>query len=84
MANAPKTPAAIAQRLGARRGRGDDERQSDAFRRETCRLCAEAGRPRANGARGNPKAACVTKPEIWRLLDDGVIEFTMCRLPTAD
>ncbi|MFI4996185.1 MAG: hypothetical protein ACHQAQ_10430 [Hyphomicrobiales bacterium] len=31
-----------------------------------------------------PKAAYMTKVESWRQLDDGCIEFTMRRLPTAD
>ncbi len=31
-----------------------------------------------------PKAAYMTKVESWRQLDDGRIEFTMRRLPTAD
>jgi hypothetical protein len=31
-----------------------------------------------------PKAAYLTEIEFWRELDDGRIEFTMRRLPTAD
>ena len=31
-----------------------------------------------------PKAAYMTEIEFWRELDDGVIEFTIRRLPTAD
>ncbi len=31
-----------------------------------------------------PKAAYMTEIEFWRELDDGQIEFTIRRLPTAD
>ena len=31
-----------------------------------------------------PKAAYLTQVESWRLTDDGLVEFTMRRLPTAD
>ena len=31
-----------------------------------------------------PKAAYMTEIESWRELDDGRIEFTMRRLPSAD
>jgi hypothetical protein len=31
-----------------------------------------------------PKAAYLTKVESWRVTEDGLIEFTMRRLPTAD
>lgn len=86
MAHLPKRPADIAQRLGARRGREADEaRQSDAFRRETYRLPRDKARETAREwFERYPKAAYLTKVESWRLLDNGLIEFTMRRLPTAD
>jgi hypothetical protein len=31
-----------------------------------------------------PKAAYMTEIEFWRQLDDGRIEFTIRRLPSAD
>ena len=31
-----------------------------------------------------PKAAYLTQVESWGLTDDGLVEFTMRRLPTAD
>ena len=31
-----------------------------------------------------PKAAYLTQVESWRMTDDGLVEFTMRRLPTAD
>ena len=31
-----------------------------------------------------PRAAYLTEVESWRVLEDGRIEFTMRRLPTAD
>jgi len=31
-----------------------------------------------------PKAAYMTRVESWRVMEDGRIEFTMRRLPSAD
>ena len=87
MARAPKTPADLAQRLGVRRPRdfAEDPRQSGAFRRETFRLPREKARETAREwFERYPKAAYLTKVESWRVTDDGLIEFTMRRLPTAD
>ncbi|HEX8663547.1 MAG TPA: hypothetical protein VF744_05910 [Beijerinckiaceae bacterium] len=87
MARAPKTPADIAQRLAGRRGRelAEDPRQSGAFRRETFRLPREKARETAKAwFERYPKAAYLTKVESWHVTDDGLIEFTMRRLPTAD
>lgn len=87
MAHSPRRPADIAQRLGARRGReaAEEARQSDAFRRETYRLPRDQARETAREwFERYPKAAYLTKVESWRLLDNGLIEFTMRRLPTAD
>ena len=88
MARAPKTPAALAQRLAGRgrpRELAEDPRQSGAFRRETFRLPREKARETAKAwFERYPKAAYMTEVESWRVLDDDFIEFTMRRLPSAD
>ncbi|MGL4287604.1 MAG: hypothetical protein ACRCVA_14755 [Phreatobacter sp.] len=60
-------------------------RPSDGFKRETFTLPREAARAKAREILTRfPKAAYMTEVETWRELDDGRIEFTMRRLPTAD
>ena len=55
------------------------------FVRETFRLEREAARAKAREWFEQwPKAAYWTEVESWRMLDGGVIEFTMRRLPSAD
>jgi len=57
----------------------------DSFRRHTFALPRDAAREKAREMfRRYPKAAYMTVIESWRELPDGVIEFTMRRLPTAD
>jgi hypothetical protein len=87
MARVPKTPADVAQRLANRRGRdrAEDPRQSGTWRRQTFRLPREEARETAKAwFERYPKAAYLTTVESWRVTDDGLIEFTMRRLPTAD
>ncbi|MBM3561790.1 MAG: hypothetical protein FJX48_01275 [Alphaproteobacteria bacterium] len=77
--SAPKSsPRDLAQRFAANReGRG--------WRRETFTL--ERGEARAKAREWFerfPKAAYMTEVEFWRELDDGRIEFTIRRLPSAD
>ena len=61
------------------------ERPGDGFRRETFALPREAARAKAREILTRfPKAAYMTEIETWRELQDGRIEFTMRRLPTAD
>jgi hypothetical protein len=87
MSRAPKTPADIASRLSARRGReaADELRQSGTWRRQTFRLPRGEARETAKAwFERYPKAAYLTQVESWRLTEDGLIEFTMRRLPTAD
>jgi hypothetical protein len=83
-----KNPAELARRLGARRDRmqgAGAQRTSDAWRRETFTLPREEARAAAQDAFDRfPKAAYMTEIESWRELDDGRIEFTIRRLPTAD
>ena len=87
MSRAPKTPAGIAQRLASRRTCEAPEKLRDAgtWRRQTYRLPRDQARETAREwFERYPKAAYLTQVESWRLTDDGLIEFTMRRLPTAD
>ena len=87
MPHAPKTPAGIARRLSSRRmcAAAEDLRESGTWRRETYRLPRDQARETAREwFERYPKAAYLTKVESWRVTEDGLIEFTMRRLPTAD
>jgi hypothetical protein len=92
MSRSADTPADLARRIAARRSReraeelGRSEPQTEgAWRRETYRLPRQEAREIARDWFDRyPKAAYLTEVERWRLLDDGRIEFTMRRLPSAD
>jgi hypothetical protein len=78
MSASRSAPRDLAKRLATKReGRG--------WRRETFTL--ERGEARAKARElfeRFPKAAYMTEVEFWRELDDGRIEFTVRRLPSAD
>jgi hypothetical protein len=77
-------PADVAARL-ARRGEGKGERNPDQWRRESFTLPVIEARAKAREWFNRfPKAAYMTEIEFWRELDDGSIEFTIRRLPSAD
>jgi len=84
----PRTPAEIAHRL-AKTVKRSDETQPPAdidnpWSRETFRLPrAQAGETARAWFDRYPEAAHRTRIESWRLLDNGLIEFTMRRLPSA-
>jgi hypothetical protein len=79
-----RRPADIARRTAERIARRRAE-SVDAFLRETHTLEREAARAKARDILTRfPKAAYMTEIESWRVLDDGRIEFTMRRLPSAD
>jgi hypothetical protein len=88
MSRNPKTPADLARRVASwrNRERAEDSGQSEgSWRRETYRLPREKARETAREWFDRyPKAAYLTEVESWRVLDDGLIEFTMRRLPSAD
>ena len=86
MARPSKTPADIANRLAWRkRDVAAESRESGTWRRETYRLPREQARETAREwFERYPKAAYLTRVESWRLLEDGLVEFTMRRLPSAD
>lgn len=90
-----RTPSDIARRLGRRvEGReagslpgiaDHDAAPIGTFNRETYRMPRDQAREIAREwFERYPKAAYMTKVESWRVLDDGLIEFTMRRLPSAD
>ncbi|HEX2509344.1 MAG TPA: hypothetical protein VHK66_02385 [Microvirga sp.] len=89
MAREPKTPADLVRRVAAKRGKGraDDSSRGrdDGWRRQTYRLPrTEAQATAREWFDRYPKAAYMTEVESWCVLDDGLIEFTMRRLPSAD
>lgn len=68
-----------------RRGPDTGRPAADGWKRETFVLPREAARNKAREILERfPRAAYMTEVEFWRELDDGRIEFTMRRLPTAD
>jgi len=79
-----RRPADIARRA-AERLAGPRRERRDAFHRETHVLERADARAKALDLfQRFPKAAYMTEIESWRELDDGRIEFTMRRLPSAD
>ena len=86
MARRTNTPADIASRVASRRGQdAAQELRSGTWRRQTYRLPRDQARETAKEwFERYPKAAYLTQVESWGLTDDGLVEFTMRRLPTAD
>ncbi|HMN70747.1 MAG TPA: hypothetical protein PKA55_02635 [Rhodoblastus sp.] len=77
-------PGDLARRLGAR-SRNRPVGQGGAWRRETFRLPRPEARAKAREWFDlYPKAAYMTEIEFWRVCEDGEIEFTIRRLPSAD
>lgn len=75
-----RAPGDIAKRLAEKRGKRDD-----GWRRETFTLARLEARAKAREwFELYPKAAYMTEIEFWRELEDGRIEFTIRRLPSAD
>lgn len=79
-----RSPTTLARYAARRLSRGREE-ASDGFRRETFTLPRLQARAKAREWFDRyPKAAYMTEIEFWRVCDDGDIEFTIRRLPTAD
>ncbi|MGD9540112.1 hypothetical protein [Methylocystis sp.] len=80
--SAPRSaPRDLARRFATKR----ETRGGGGWRRESFTL--ERGEARAKAREWFerfPKAAYMTEIEFWRELDDGRIEFTIRRLPSAD
>lgn len=75
------TPRRLAERMRDRHRR----LIGDGFVRETFTLPRDAARAKAREILTRyPAGGYSTTVEFWRMLDDGRIEFTMRRLPTAD
>ncbi|MDP3568949.1 hypothetical protein [Sediminibacterium sp.] len=75
--NAPRD---LARRFAEKRGG-----HTNGWRRETFSLERLEARAKAREwFERFPKAAYMTEIEFWRELEDGRIEFTMRRLPSAD
>jgi hypothetical protein len=82
-----KKPSDLANRLAhkARQRTVEALRRDDGWRRETFTLPRGEAREKAREwFRKFPKAAYMTEIEFWRELNDGQIEFTIRRLPSAD
>ncbi len=82
------TPFELAQRL-AGKNRSHEERGGEqsggSWRRETVTLPRQEARAKAHEwFDAFPKAAYMTEIEFWREMSDGLIEFTIRRLPSAD
>lgn len=76
----PGSPRDLADRMASKR-----PKRGDGFVRETFTQPREQARSTALAFFDRfPKQAYMSKVEQWRELPDGVIEFTMRRLPTAD
>jgi hypothetical protein len=87
MARLPKTPADLARRLASSREAAadpikDEPPVDDGWRRESfCLTRVEAQAIAKEWFERYPKAAYMTEVESWRVLDNGLIEFTMRRGP---
>ncbi len=85
MAVKRKEPGDVAARVAVNLQRAAGRRRADGFKRESFTLPREMAREKAREIfAAFPKAAYMTEIESWRELDDGRIEFTMRRLPSAD
>jgi hypothetical protein len=81
-----RTPADIAQRLarGLSRAEAPADETPILWNRETFRLPREQAGAAARAFLARyPETAYRTRIESWRRLDNGLIEFTMRRLPQA-
>ena len=73
------SPRDLADRMAGRRN------PADGYLRETFTLPREKARAKARDFLDRyPKAGYMSAVESWRELEDGAIEFTMRRLPSAD
>lgn len=80
-----RVPGDVARRLGERARRAKNGERGDGWRRETFTLGRGEARDKAREWFDlYPKAAYMTEIEFWRELEDGRIEFTIRRLPSAD
>jgi len=82
VATVPKTPRDLAEGMAERRQR---RLRDDGYIRETFTQPREDARKTARAFLDRfPKQAYMSEVEGWREMPDGIIEFTMRRLRTAD
>ena len=80
MSVSKSAPRDVARRFAEKRNA-----RTNGWRRETFTLERSDARAKAREwFERFPKAAYMTEIEFWRELDDGRIEFTIRRLPSAD
>ncbi len=80
-----KQPSDVAKRIAHRARLSRPSGRSDGWRRETFTMARVEARDKAREwFELYPKAAYMTEIEFWRELEDGRIEFTIRRLPSAD
>ncbi|MDE3175903.1 MAG: hypothetical protein KGM15_07345 [Pseudomonadota bacterium] len=85
MAFENRRPQDLAERVSRRRAARGETPVADTWRRDSFTLPRAEARVKAREWFDRyPKAAYATEIEFWRELDDGRIEFTIRRLPTAD
>jgi hypothetical protein len=85
MAFENRRPQDLAERVSRRRSARGEPSPTDSWRRESFTLPRVEARTKAREFFDRyPKAAYSSEIEFWRELEDGRIEFTMRRLPTAD
>ena len=78
-------PGDVARRIAQRARLTRSAGRGDGWRRETFTMARMEARDKAREwFELYPKAAYMTEIEFWRQLDDGRIEFTIRRLPSAD
>jgi hypothetical protein len=78
-------PGDVARRIAQRARQTRSAGRGDGWRRETFTMERTEARDKAREwFELYPKAAYMTEIEFWRQLDDGRIEFTIRRLPSAD
>jgi hypothetical protein len=82
----PRTPADLARRVALSVKRAEDAPPETPilWNRETFRLPrAQAGETARAWLERYPESAYRSRIESWRLLDNGLVEFTLRRLPQA-
>jgi hypothetical protein len=81
MARSSKTPADLARRLASSREPSEEVVRDDGFERQTyCLPRLDAQATAKDWFERYPKDAFMTEVESWRVLENGLVEFTMRRL----
>jgi hypothetical protein len=84
MPRSSKTPADLARRLASSREPSDGAVPDDGFERETyCLPRLDAQATAKDWFERYPKDSFMTEVESWRVLENGLVEFTMRRLQSG-